>query len=273
MMVIGVVAAVVLTTITLLMDWFPKPASTAADDIDFLYDLLLVCSVPIFVLVMTIAIYSVITFRAKPGDQGDGEPIHGNTRLEIAWVTVPFLMVSALAVYAWIVLDDIEAKQPNEMEIKVVGQQFTWYFGYPRDDGGEGVLWARELVLPKDQPVKFEIEADDVIHSFWVPEFRLKQDAVPGIETQIRLTPDSSGRYSVVCAELCGLGHATMRQNVTVTDRAGYNSWFAKLRRQPAPPPPGRESEAQSRGADEQGPPGGQEPDEATEEQREQQGP
>jgi cytochrome c oxidase subunit II len=271
MLVIGVVAAIVLTTITLLMDWFPEPASTAADDIDFLYDLLLVASVPIFVLVMTIAIYSVITFRARPGDQADGEPIHGNTRLEIVWVTIPFLIVSVLAGYAWIVLDDIEAKQSNEVDIKVVGQQFTWYFGYPRPEAGEGYIWSRELVLPRGQPVKFEIEADDVIHSFWVPEFRLKQDAVPGIDTEIRLTPDRNGRYSVVCAELCGIGHATMRNNVQVLDRAAYDAWFAKLRREPAPPPPGRESEAQSRGGDAQGPPGGQGPGEATREQQEQQ--
>jgi cytochrome c oxidase subunit 2 len=239
MLAIGVVASIVLTAVTLLMDWFPEPASTAADDIDFLYDLLLICSVPIFVLVMTVAIYSVVTFRAKPGDQSDGEPIHGHTKLEVIWVTIPFLIVSGLAAYAWIKLDDIEAKQPNELQVQVVGQQFTWYFGYPRAQG-EGVVWARELVLAEGRPVHFDIEADDVVHSFWVPEFRLKQDAVPGIDTEMRLTPDRRGRYSVVCAELCGLGHSTMRQDVTVTDQRGFDEWLANLRREPAPPPPGR---------------------------------
>ena len=98
--------------------------------------MLLICSVPVFVLVMTIAIYSVVRFRAKPGDMRDGAPIHGNTRLEVIWVTIPFLMVTALAIYAWIVLDDIEAKQPNELVVNVTGQQFTWTFEYPARGGG-----------------------------------------------------------------------------------------------------------------------------------------
>ena len=130
---------------------------------------------PIFVLVMSVAIYSVYKFRARPGDMRDGAPIHGNTRLEIIWVTIPFLIVSALAIYGWIVLDDLEAKQPNELVVNVTGQQFTWSFGYP----GEKVR-TNTLVLPKDRPVEFRINTKDVIHSFWVPEFRLKSDAVPG---------------------------------------------------------------------------------------------
>ena len=88
---------------------------------------------PIFVLVMAVAIYSVLAFRAKPGDLSDGEPIHGNTRLEVIWVTIPFIMVSALAVYGWIVLDDIEAKKPNTLVVNVTGQQFAWSFDYPAE--------------------------------------------------------------------------------------------------------------------------------------------
>src|SRR5919202_5574865 len=110
MILLGVLAAAIGTTIVLLMDWFPTEADTAAHKIDTVYDVLLIVSVPIFVLVMTIAIYSVIKFRARPGDVGDGAPIHGNTRLEIFWVTVPFLIVTGLAIYSWIVLDNIAAK-------------------------------------------------------------------------------------------------------------------------------------------------------------------
>ena len=90
---------------------------------------------PVFVLVMSVAIYSVLAFRAKPGDLSDGEPIHGNTRLEVIWVTIPFIMVSALAVYGWIVLDDIEAKKPNTLVVNVTGQQFAWSFDYPDEAG------------------------------------------------------------------------------------------------------------------------------------------
>jgi cytochrome c oxidase subunit II len=226
MIAIGVLAAVVGTAIVLLMDWFPEDASTAAEDVDTLYDVLLIFSVPIFVLVMSVAIYSVIKFRAKPGQTGDGPPIHGNTGLEIFWVTIPFLIVSGLAIYGWIVLDDIEAKQPDEMVVNVTGRQFTWTFEYPREQ-----VQSNDLLLPKDRPVEFRIRSNDVIHSFWVPEFRLKSDAVPGLTTTIRLTPNKLGQWQVVCAELCGLGHSTMRQQVRVLQPAEFDAW-AERRRQ-----------------------------------------
>jgi cytochrome c oxidase subunit II len=222
---LGVLASIVGVAITLWIDWFPEDAAGSASQIDTLYDVLLICSVPVFVLVMTIAIYSVVRFRARPGDMGDGPPIHGNTRLEVIWVTIPFLMVSALAIYGWIVLDDIEAKQPNEMVVQVTGQQFTWTFEYPSEE-----LESNELVLPVDRPVEFRIRTNDVIHSFWVPQFRLKSDAVPGLTTRIRLTPNKEGRYEVVCAELCGIGHSTMRQFVEVLPPDEFESWVRDQR-------------------------------------------
>jgi cytochrome c oxidase subunit II len=220
---IGLLASVVGIAITLWIDWFPEGAAGSAGKIDTLYDVLLICSVPVFVLVMTIAIYSVVRFRAKPGDMGDGAPIHGNTRLEIIWVTIPFIMVTALAIYGWITLDDLEAKQKNEMVVNVTGQQFTWTFEYPSEK-----LTSPELVLPVDRPIEFKIQTKDVIHSFWVPQFRLKSDAVPGLTTTIRLTPDKPGRYEVVCAELCGIGHSTMRQFVRVLPASEFDSWVQK---------------------------------------------
>jgi cytochrome c oxidase subunit II len=217
---LGLVASVIGIAITLWIDWFPEDAAGSAGKIDTLYDVLLICSVPVFVLVMTIAIYSVVRFRAKPGDMGDGPPIHGNTRLEVIWVTIPFIMVTALAIYGWIVLDDIEAKQRNEMVVSVTGQQFTWTFEYPSEK-----LSSPDLVLPVDRPIEFRIQTKDVIHSFWVPQFRLKSDAVPGLTTTIRLTPDKPGRYEVVCAELCGIGHSTMRQFVRVLPASEFDTW------------------------------------------------
>jgi cytochrome c oxidase subunit II len=226
MIAVGVVASVVGIAIALSINWFPTNASGAADKIDTAYDVLLICSVPVFVLVMTVAIYSVWRFRAKPGDMGDGPPIHGNTRLEVIWVTIPFIMVTALAIYAWITLDDIEAKQPNELVVNVTAQQFTWTFQYPHER-----VTSPTLVLPKDRPVYFRIHAKDVIHSFWVPEFRLKSDAVPGMTTHIRLTPTRIGHYQVVCAELCGIGHSTMRQNVSVVQPAAFDLWVRRQRK------------------------------------------
>src|SRR5688572_19024351 len=219
---IGVLASLVGIAITLWIDWFPEPAAKSASDIDTLYDVLLICSVPVFVLVMTIAIYSVVRFRAKPGDMGDGPPIHGNTKLEVFWVTVPFIMVTLLAIYGWYTLDNIEAKQQNEMVVNVTGQQFTWTFDYPQEK-----VATKELVLPVDRPIEFRIKTKDVLHSFWVPQFRLKSDAVPGLTTKIRLTPNKEGNYEVVCAELCGLGHAAMRQFVHVLPNDKFESWLS----------------------------------------------
>jgi cytochrome c oxidase subunit II len=212
--------------IVLAIDWFPTQASTAAGDIDTLYDVLLIVSVPIFVLVMAVVIYSVYAYRVKPGDTRDGAPIHGNTRLEIIWVTIPFIIVSALAGYGWIVLDDIEAKKADPLVVNVTGQQFAWSFEYP----AEGKLQSNQLVLPKDRPVHFKIETKDVLHDFWVPEFRLKSDAVPGITTDVRLTPTRLGSYPVVCAELCGIGHSTMRQTVRVIPAAAFDDWVEEQR-------------------------------------------
>src|SRR6059058_1222087 len=135
MLISGAIATAILLAISLSIDWFPKQASRSAHQIDTLYDVLLIVSVPVFVLVMTVAIYSVVKFRARPGDMRDGAPIHGNTRLEVIWVAVPTVMVSVLAAYAWITLNDVEAKQPNEMHVRVIGQQFAWHFQYLDEPG------------------------------------------------------------------------------------------------------------------------------------------
>ena len=222
--VLSLVSTAIGLAAVLAMDWFPTQGSASADDIDTVYDVLLIASVPIFVLVMAVAIYSVLAFRVKPGDMRDGEPIHGNTRLEVIWVTIPFIIVSALAIYGWVVLEDIEAKEQNTMIVNVTGQQFAWSFDYP----GEGEVKSNQLVLPKGRPVEFRVKTKDVLHSFWVPEFRLKTDTVPGLTTRVRLTPDRLGEYDVVCAELCGIGHSTMRQAVRVIPPREFEDWIAK---------------------------------------------
>ena len=226
MIVYGLIATAIGLAITLSIDWFPKQGSSDADDIDTLYNWLLIVSVPIFVLVMTVAIYSVIRFRARPGDTGDGPPIHGNARLEVVWVVIPFILVSVLAAYAWITLDDIEAKKKNELVVDVTGQQFAWSYRY-KGPGGK-LVQSPQLYLPVNRPVKFEIHTKDVIHSFWIPDFRLKQDAVPGITTSWRATPTKLGTHDVVCTELCGVGHSLMRGNVHVVRAGQFTAWLNK---------------------------------------------
>jgi cytochrome c oxidase subunit 2 len=224
MLLIGLVASLIGIAIALAIDWFPTGATTKSAEIDTLYDVLLIVSVPVFILVMTVALYSVYRFRARPGDMSDGAPIHGNTRLEVVWVAVPTIIVSILAAYAWIVLNDVEAKKPNEMHVRVIAQQFAWHFQYL----DEGNVTTNTLYLPKDRPVRFDVVTRDVIHSFWVPSFRLKTDTVPGLTTHIRVTPNKFGNFDIVCAELCGLGHSTMRQTAHVVSPAAFQSWITK---------------------------------------------
>lgn len=238
MVAAGVLASAIGIVLGLSIHWFPKIASTQAQEIHTLYDVLIIASVPIFVLVMTVVITAVIRFRMRPGQEDmDGPPIHGNTKLEVIWTALPALLILGLCVYAYIVLDDIE-KAPaaaEELKVDVKGQQFAWTFTYPKAITGGQPLSTTELVLPKDQSVEFAINSNDVIHDFWVPDFSMKIDAVPGITTRYRVTPNRIGTYPVVCAELCGLGHSVMRSRVRVVEPAAFKAWLAKSQ-QPAAP-------------------------------------
>lgn len=233
MLVIGAIASAIGIAVALAIDWFPKAGSTQADDIDTLFDVLLIASVPIFVLVEVVVLFSVWKFRMRPGQElEDGAPIHGNTMLEVIWTTIPALILVGLCAYAYVVLGDIEEKKPNTMVVNVTGEQFTWTFQYPGENGSKAVR-SNQLYLPANQPVEFKVRSKDVIHDFWVPEFRMKIDAVPGITTEYRITTTADTRdYPVVCAELCGLGHATMRQTAHVLSESDFDSWMARKRKE-----------------------------------------
>jgi cytochrome c oxidase subunit 2 len=231
MVVVGLVASVIGITLGLAIDWFPAQASTQAKEIDTLWDVLVICSVPMFVLVATVVLFAVANFRMRPGQElQDGPPIHGNTRLEVVWTAVPAIMLVSLCTYAYIVLRDIEkapASAAQEMHVKVTGQQFAWTFEYP-DLNGKKVS-SNQLYLPQGRSVRFDVLSTDVLHDFWVPAFRVKIDAVPGIATHYRITPSRTGSYPVVCAELCGLGHAFMRQTVHVLPAAKFDEWATRM--------------------------------------------
>src|SRR5919202_2649911 len=233
MAIVGVVASIVGIAAGLLINWFPPAASTQADKIDTLWDVLLIASGSIFVLGTTVIGFSVLNFRMRPGEEGiDGPPIHGNTRLEVIWTALPAILIVGLVTYAYVVLRDIE-KEPalasgqKERVVRVYGEQFAWTFEY--NEGGKRIKSA-QLYLPVDESVKFEVRSKDVIHDFWVPDFRMKIDAVPGIVTTYRVTPKSSaiGAHQIVCAELCGLGHAFMRQTAHVMTKPQFAAWVRK---------------------------------------------
>jgi len=235
MLLIGAIASAVGIALALAIDWFPTQASVQGEKIDTLWDVLLIASVPVFVLVETIVLYSAIKFRMRPGEElKDGPPIHGNTRLEIIWTAIPAILLVGLCTYAYVTLTDIEKAQANAMNVRVVGEQFTWTFHYKGEDGKD--ISSNQLYLPENTPVYFTVQSKDVIHDFWVPAFRMKIDAVPGIDSHLRVTTKAGrGDYPVVCAELCGLGHSTMRQTAHVMSRSDFDAQLQKLAAGPKP--------------------------------------
>jgi len=222
LMVLGLVLAGIMAAIALGIDWIPEAASEEAGRVDALMWFVFTASAVIFVIVVTFLLYSVWKFRAAPGDESDGPPIHGNTRLEIFWTAIPAMLLLALMIFSWLVLHDNEATAEDQMVIDVTGQQFTWSFVYPEQRIQTGIMR-----VPVDRQVKVRLHAKDVIHDFAVNEFRLKADAVPGITNTLTFTPDKVGTYPIVCQELCGLGHNTMRSKIVVMPQTAYAAWLA----------------------------------------------
>ena len=220
---IGVVIGVLVTLVAVLFQWLPTSASEEFDRIQDLYWFATAMSIVIFSLVTAVILYAVWKWRVSPDDDADGPPIHGNTRLEVVWTAIPAILVIILGVVSAVVLSENGRAGDRPVEVKAIAQQFAWKFEY------EGGGASGELVLPVGEQAKVTMEALDVIHSFWVPEFGQKQDAVPGIETSILVTPTRTGEFAVVCTELCGLGHATMRAKARVVTRAEFDSWLEEL--------------------------------------------
>lgn len=217
---LGILFGGLATLVAVLIPWLPPVASRQRDRIDFVFWFTTGICIAVFALVAAVIAYSLIKFRVQPDDDSDGPPIHGNTGLEIVWTAIPALLVIVLGIVSAFVLSENGQAGPNPLQVKVIGQQFAWKFQYQEGDFQTG-----ELVLPVGRETKFTMEAVDVIHSFWVPNFGQKMDAVPGIETTILVTPKRTGEFAVVCTELCGLGHATMRAKARVVRPSEFEKW------------------------------------------------
>jgi len=208
--------------------WDGTEASAEAGQIDTLLNVMIVLSSFVFAIVLVMLGYCLWKYRARPGDESDGEPIHGNTKLEVTWTVIPTVIVLFGAIYSWIVLGDIESPAANQLHVDVTAQQFKWTFSYP--DAGN--VTSNVLHVPVDRQVNFKLTALDVIHSFWVPEWRIKRDLVPAgeggndVDDTVVVTPDRTGSYNVVCTELCGFGHATMRALVVVEPESEFDQWL-----------------------------------------------
>jgi cytochrome c oxidase subunit 2 len=232
MFIFGVVATAIGIWIVLAIHWFPTDASRQAHRIRILYDVLLIASVPIFVLVITVIGFSVWWYRMRPGEELiDGPPIHGNTRLEVVWTIAPAVLIVFLCAYSVSVLYANESKKSNEITIDVTARQWAFEYAYPQP--GKKAVYSPYLYVPNGHPILFRIRSLDVIHSFFVPQFSEKIDAVPGIVTALRVTPTKRGVFPVECTELCGAGHAFMRSTAYVLRPALFQTWLKKQPLQP----------------------------------------
>jgi cytochrome c oxidase subunit 2 len=216
--------------VALLIPWMPNAASKEAGRIWFTYWFATWICLGIFAIVAAVLVYALLKFRVREGDLSDGPPVHGHTTLEIVWTAVPFVLVTAIAIVSAIVLAENGNAGKDPLVVKVTAQQFAWRFTYPNGKSF-GVLR-----LPKDRHVKLRLTSYDVIHSFWVPQFGQKQDAVPGQTFSLVITPTKVGTYPLVCTELCGLGHSLMRSTAIVMSPAGYGRWYRSAGAAPAAP-------------------------------------
>lgn len=221
--VIGIIAAV---TIPPALNGIVPAAADRTNDSNLTLEVFTVLSVPVFMLVMVVAFYAFFHWRSPGRPLHDGPPLRASRGIQIAWVAISAILVTAL--YAWGLIflnraDAAPAPGSNVLHIDVVGEQWNWNFTYPQYGNAQSDV----LEVPLNRPILFQITSLDVDHSFSVPAWSLKEDAVPGDFTYIRVTPNKMGDYSVRCYELCGMFHAYMEAPVRVVSASDFSKWVA----------------------------------------------
>jgi len=219
---IAVIAGGVGTAVALVPTWLPKDASREAGRIDFVFWFVIAICIAIFAVVAAAMVYSIARFRVQDDDFEDGPPVHGHTGLEITWTAIPFVLVTAIAIVSAIVLSRNDAQAKDTLQINVTAQQFEWTFSYPDANNATSPV----LRLPEGRSIELNMRALDVIHAFFVPEFRTNEDIVPGLITNVHITPTRVGTYPLICNELCGLGHSTMRTQAIVMKPHAFDTWL-----------------------------------------------
>jgi len=213
----------------------PETASSYGPQVDRLFWIILGITGFFFFVVQGVLLWFVIAYRARP--EGKAMYLHGNTLVEIVWTIVPALILVWLTLASQKVWAEI--RFPKQMpvpkwEVEVLAEQFAWNIRYPGPDDQfetpDDVTTLNQLHLPIGEPVLIRIRSKDVIHSFFVPEFRIKQDAVPGLPTEVWVKPTKAGQYEILCAELCGLGHYRMRGFVTTEPETASQAWLAETK-------------------------------------------
>jgi cytochrome c oxidase subunit 2 len=212
-------------------DLMPFQASQQAQIVDGLMDVHWWFIAFFTSLIVVFLLYSVIVFRRRKGERGDGVYMEGNQKLEIAWTIIPVAIVLWFAVIGGQTLADVERRDPEAMTVNVYAAQWNWRFEYTvtTEEGVVTAVASDILVLPKNRQVVLRLHSDDVIHSFYVPEFRVKQDVLPGGEEfvrELRITPNQNGTFKVRCAEICGRLHYDMQADVQVVDGSEFDTWL-----------------------------------------------
>ena len=229
--------------------WLPVQASTAAPLVDGLFSFETAVGTFVFGGVVSVMVWVLLMHRAEKYDESDAEPIEGNTKLEVIWTAIPFVLVMAIAVYAIRVntslgvlgpMEHIHLDNPVEEvggypgdrlpaeQVEVIARQWSWEFRYPDAD-----VSATELHLAVDQPVTFRLVSEDVLHGFFIPAFRLKQDVVPGRAIDFNLTPTRIGRYRLRDSQFSGTWFAANQVDVVVESSDDHSAWLETASKQP----------------------------------------
>ena len=230
----------------------PVEASINAPIYDELFKILFIIGLIIFIGMTLAVIYSLFKFRKRKDQYGDGIALEGNLTLEIVWTIIPSIVVLIIGLYSYNIYDRMGGMKElnhshemmtsnsekiwagisqasnnevasNNLSVEVSAMQFAFLFNYPK-----GEFISGELHVPVDHKVSMKMESKDVIHAFWVPEFRIKQDIIPGQPTILNFTPTKVGKYPIICAELCGPYHGGMRASIIVEEESDYKDWFNK---------------------------------------------
>ena len=222
------------------MNWFLDPSvSTFGPDIDRMYYIILVITGVIFVVTEFLLVYFLIKYRKRDGHVA--EYIEGSTKAEIIWTAVPTVIVIGLGIMSFGVWSDIKDPSripPGSYELILHGRQFEWEATYAGADGileldceddeipcGDDFTLLNQVNVPVDRPVTVHLRASDVLHSFFLPDLRVKQDAVPGMSIPVWFEATQTGQYTIGCAELCGLGHYTMEGILVVQSASEFQQW------------------------------------------------
>ena len=204
--------------------WLPRSASTYSDNVDFLFNVITYGSFILFVLLIAITVYFAFKYRRTQFNLKAKSQITHNNALEITWTIIPLIIL--MGIFVWGGMDYLTLTVPpsNAMEIRVVGKKWLWQFDYPQ----QGLKTINEIVVPLGQPVKLIMSSDDVIHSFYIPNFRIKKDVVPNRYTRVWFEAKVTGNFQIFCAEYCGDGHSGMLANLRVLPRDEYDEWLKK---------------------------------------------